>query len=195
MKSRTHSPREWLLAGTLGSRLLNLGIFVVLTLLIHYGFRWWAYTAHYQVLGYTLITEEMLHAMGTVVFLNAKWLVTGLFGIQANIVGQIIYMPDGGGVAVDGSCSGLKQMLQFALLILLLPGPWKHKAWFIPAGILLLHAVNVLRVFGLCLVMLWDPTDFDFFHDSLFRPLFYVVIFGLWLFWTEKLRPAGTARK
>lgn len=133
--------------------------------------------------------------MGRIVFLNAQWLVTELFGIQARIVGQVIYMPDGGGVAVDGSCSGLKQMLQFALLILLIPGPWKHKAWFIPAGILLLHAVNVLRVFGLCLVMLWNPADFDFFHDNIFRPFFYVVIFGLWLFWTEKLRPAGITRK
>lgn len=175
-------------ARTTQARLLNLGLFVALTLLIHYGFRWWAYQAHYHVLGYPLISEAMLEGMGRMVFLQAEWLVTGLFRIPAQVVGQIIYMPEGGGVAVDGSCSGLKQMLQFALLILPLPGPWRHKLWFIPLGILVIHAVNVGRVFGLCLVMLWDPPSFSLFHDLIFRPLFYMVIFGLWLWWTERLR-------
>ena len=92
-------------------------------------------------------------------------------------------------MAVDGSCSGLKQMLQFALLILPLPGPWRHKAWFIPAGILMVHLTNVLRVSGLCWVMLKDPSLFDFFHDYVFRGLFYIVIFAMWLAWTEWLRP------
>jgi exosortase/archaeosortase family protein len=174
------------------ARLINLGLFVLLTLLIHYGFRWWAYEAHYKVLGYTVISEAMLESMGRMVFVQVRWMVTELFGIPARVVGQIIYMPDGGGVAVDGSCSGLKQMLQFALLILALPGPWKHKLWFIPLGIAAIHAVNVMRVFGLCLVMLWDPSSFQLFHDMLFRPLFYVVIFGLWLWWTERLRLVGS---
>jgi len=168
----------------------NLGIFVLLTLLIHFGFRWWAYEADYQIFGVTLITLDFLEAMGSVVFRQARWMVMELSGIDARVVGQIMYMPDGGGVAVDGSCSGLKQMLQFVLLLLPLPGPYRTKLWFIPLGLLMIHLMNVLRVYGLCLVMLWDPPSFQLFHDYLFRPLFYILIFGLWLWWTERLRPA-----
>jgi exosortase/archaeosortase family protein len=185
MRSFFHRLRS----GDDNARLFNLGIFVILTLGIHYAFRWWAYEQHYQVLGHTVVSLETLEGMGRIVFLQTLWIVRDLLGIDVAVVGQIIYMPDGGGVAVDGSCSGLKQMLQFALLILLLPGAWKHKAWFIPLGILLIHITNVFRVFGLCMVMWVDPPYFSLFHDYLFRPLFYVVIFGLWLIWTERLRP------
>ena len=189
MKSAFRVLHNLLLSGDVRARFINLGLFVILTLGIHYGFRWWAYEMHYQVFGWTLISLEMLEGMGRMVFAQTLWIVRDLLGIDVRVVGQIIYMPDGGGVAVDGSCSGLKQMLQFALLILLLPGAWKHKAWFIPLGILLIHITNVFRVFGLCMVMWVDPSHFSLFHDYLFRPLFYVVIFGLWLIWTEILRP------
>lgn len=180
----------------INARLLNLGLFVILTLVIHYTFRWWAYEKHYQVFGFTLISLEMLQGMGRMVFLQTLWIVRDLLGIDVRVVGQIMYMPEGGGVSVDGSCSGLKQMLQFALLILFLPGVWKHKTWFIPLGILLIHITNVFRVFGLCMVMWVDPSHFGLFHDYLFRPLFYVVIFGLWLIWTEVLRaPKSTGEE
>lgn len=170
-------------------KLANIALFVVLTLVIHFSFRWWAYEQHYRFLGYTIISIDFLNDMGRIVFENTVWLVNEVFRFDARIVGNIIYMPDGGGVAVDGACSGFKQMLQFALLILLIPGPLKHKAWFIPVGILLMHITNVIRVFGLCLVMWIDPYKFDLFHEYVFRPIFYIVIFGLWLIWTELLRP------
>lgn len=168
--------------------MLNLLLFILLTFSIHYAFRWWAYTLEYTLFGKTIISIDFLNEMGGIVFRQTAWLVTELFGIDARIIGNIIYMPEGGGVAVDGACSGFKQMLQFGLLILLLPGPWKHKLWFIPSGILLIHLTNVVRVFGLCLVMWVNPPRFELFHDYVFRPMFYVVIFGLWLIWTEYLR-------
>lgn len=168
--------------------MLNLVLFVGITLLIHFIFRWWAYDWDYHIMGKQIITIDFLNSMGSLVFANVVWLVNDVFNIGANIQGIIIYMPDGGGVAVDGACSGFKQILQFAILFLLVPGPWFHKAWFIPAGILIMHITNVVRVFGLCMVMWVNPDHFDLFHDYVFRPLFYLVIFGLWLLWTEKLR-------
>jgi hypothetical protein len=32
------------------------------------------------------------------------------------------------------------------------------------------------------------PQHWDFSHDYLFRPFFYLVIFLLWVWWVEKIR-------
>jgi len=70
---------------------------------------------------------------------------------------------------------------------MLFPGPWKKKLWFIPLGIAIIHLTNVLRIVGLAIVMNNWPWHFNFSHDLIFRPIFYVVIFALWLIWVERV--------
>jgi len=84
---------------------------------------------------------------------------------------------------VNDSCSGLKQFFQIAVVFLLFPGPWKHKAWFIPASILVMHGVNILRIVILSIVLIKWPGYWQFSHDWILRPFFYVVIFAEWLIW------------
>lgn len=89
-------------------------------------------------------------------------------------------------VYVNLSCSGLKQFYQWFFLMLLFPGPWKHKAWFIPFGILIVHLVNVFRIIGMVYVTMLIPEHWDFMHDWIMRPFFYVVMFFLWVWWNER---------
>jgi len=79
-------------------------------------------------------------------------------------------------------------MIQFALLMAIFPGPWRHKLWYIPLGIFIVHLTNLFRIIGLAVVLVTVPDYWDFSHDNIFRPLFYVVIFGLWVYWVEKLK-------
>jgi exosortase/archaeosortase family protein len=55
-------------------------------------------------------------------------------------------------------------------------------------GIVIVHFTNLFRITGLAVVTVTIPDYWDFAHDNLFRPFFYVVIFFLWVWWAEKFR-------
>ena len=93
-----------------------------------------------------------------------------------------------GHLIIDHSCSGLKQFYQAIVLFLLYPGPRKHKLWYIPVAILVMHVTNILRIVALSFTMLHAYQHWGFVHDWVVRPGFYVVLFGLWLLWEERFR-------
>ena len=71
-----------------------------------------------------------------------------------------------------------------------LPGPLLRKAWFIPAGIALLHFANVVRVIVLARIQATSPEWLEFNHDYTFTVLIYGLVFALWYLWTVLGRPA-----
>jgi exosortase/archaeosortase family protein len=99
-----------------------------------------------------------------------------------------MWFANGGYVAINSSCSGLKQFYQVFFLFLLFPGPWKHKLWFIPMGFVVMFLTNIFRIVSLSIVVLWKPDYWHFSHDWILRPFFYVVLFSLWVWWVEKFR-------
>ena len=80
-------------------------------------------------------------------------------------------------------CGGVVLFALYALFLIAFPGPWRHKVWFIPAGIAVLHAVNVARVIALLFVQYATPDWLQFNHDYTFTVLIYTIIFGLWYAW------------
>jgi exosortase/archaeosortase family protein len=134
----------------------------------------------------------------TAVNTTADWLARQVYIssllINRNVLGMYITTEDpntmwfsnGGFVTVVESCSGLKQFYQILVLFVLFPGPWKHKLWFIPMSILIMHLVNILRIVILSVMTVWKPEYWAFTHEWILRPFFYVVIFALWVWWVEK---------
>jgi len=55
----------------------------------------------------------------------------------------------------------------------------------------IIHLVNVFRISGLSILLLYFPKHWQFTHDYIFRPFFYVVMFLLWVWWVEKFRNKG----
>lgn len=91
---------------------------------------------------------------------------------------------------VSPQCTSLKQWMHWIILMMVFPGPIKNKIWFIPAGVIVLHFINVFRITGLSIVLSSSPHSFHFFHDYFFKILFYAGIFIMWVLWREKfLRP------
>lgn len=130
------------------------------------------------------------------VYIESRWVVEFL-GVHVTAfdelrIGQslrenVFYHAENNGyVSVNPSCSGLKQFYQWFFLMILFPGPWKHKAWFIPAGIVIIHLVNVFRIVSMVFVTIHLVEYWDFIHDWILRPFFYVVMFLLWVWWNEK---------
>ena len=89
---------------------------------------------------------------------------------------------------VNESCSGLKQFFQIAILFILFPGPWKHKLWYIPAAIVVMHGVNIMRIVILSVILVHHPDYWTFSHNWILRPFFYVIIFLEWLLWLKYFR-------
>ena len=127
--------------------------------------------------------------MASGVFLQSVWVDRHLLGIDvvAEENNYMHFLKNDNYIIINNSCSGLKQILQFVLLFLIYPGPWNKKLWYIPLGALAVHLTNIFRIAGLSVVTINYPQYWAFSHDYIFRPLFYVVIFSMWVLWVEKL--------
>jgi exosortase/archaeosortase family protein len=170
----------------------DIAIFAAILILFHL---LWRFTIGWLVT--VPLFMNSMEGMSRFVFVQCKWIMTDVMNLQIVSFDQLTvgnatyenvfyYSPTNAYNAVNTSCSGLKQFLQFAILMLIYPGPWRHKAWYIPLGIVILHLVNLVRIVGMTFVMMNKPENWDFWHDDIFRPLFYVVMFALWVFWNER---------
>jgi exosortase/archaeosortase family protein len=125
------------------------------------------------------------------VYKQSTWVITHVLNIKIAENNNAFFCQNGAGLILNDSCSGIKQIMQFAILMLIFPGPWKHKAWFIPLGMFIVHLTNVLRIILLAVVAEHSPANIKYAHDNWLRIMFYVVIFGLWLIWVEKIAVKG----
>jgi exosortase/archaeosortase family protein len=171
--------------------LRDVAIFVIITLTVHITYRYWANTANYWPI------EKQMNAAheeaAWIVFNQSFWFIDHVLNIPVTAdESRTMHFEKNGFICIDAGCSGLKPILQFILLMLIFPGPWKHKAWFIPMGIVIVHLTNLFRITGLAFVTVTIPQYWEFSHDYLFRPFFYVVIFLLWVWWVEKWRASNT---
>lgn len=91
-------------------------------------------------------------------------------------------------------CTGLKQAFIWFWLIFTVRGAWVHKLWYIPLGWLVCYAFNILRIAAIALLIEHHPDWFYIIHEWIFKYLFYLILFGLWVLFVEKIRPLSSAR-
>jgi exosortase family protein XrtF len=84
---------------------------------------------------------------------------------------------------IGAPCNAVTLLTFFALFIIAFPGPGKHKLWFIPLGVLIIHIANLLRVISLTLISYYKPEYLAFNHTYTFTVLVYAIIFALWMWW------------
>ncbi|RLD88801.1 MAG: hypothetical protein DRJ09_07680 [Bacteroidetes bacterium] len=163
---------------------------VLLFGIIIYFFHWLWWTGGLKhFLKEFVFFSEMEEFMAHQVFLPAAWIVDHVIGYHVTTMHNTILLPEiNGYVAVEGACSGLKQFYQWTILMILFPGSWKKKLWYIPIGLIIIHLNNILRIVILSIVVVHWPQHWDFIHLWILRPFFYVVIFLLWVLWVEKIR-------
>jgi exosortase/archaeosortase family protein len=158
--------------------------FMLITIVIHFSWRGWAYDTHYWPIGQWV--KDAQNFLAGIVYMQSSWFNEHILGLEFTTADKTMYFVNNGYVAVNRSCSGLKLFTQWTLLMMLYPGPWKKKLWYIPMGILIVHLTNLFRIIGLSVIVIHWPRYWDFSHDYLFRPFFYVVIFTMWVIWVER---------
>lgn len=164
--------------------LFDVALFAVITFTFHR--LWWDFARVIKGFAAVNMTADWLADQ---VFVVSLWINQHVLGMHITTeYPNYMWFSNGGYVQVNESCSGLKQFYQIIVLFVLFPGPWKHKLWYIPMSIIIMHFVNIMRIVILSVMVLWKPEYWDFTHDWILRPGFYVVIFGLWVVWVEKFR-------
>lgn len=98
-------------------------------------------------------------------------------------------------VGVGNPCNGMELFALYAGFIICFPGPWKHKLWYIPVGILAIHFINVLRAVALALIQLKSPEHLDFNHHYTFTIVVYAFIFLFWVIWANRFSVVFASRK
>ena len=165
--------------------IVDVLIFMVIIVFFHK--LWWDWGLKNILLTYFSFAE-LEQFMAYQVFVPSAWFDKHILGYDINTLNTTIYFPDNGYITINGSCSGLKQFYQWIFLMILFPGPWKKKLWFIPLGLLVIHLVNIMRIIILSVILMNWPDQWHFSHDWILRPFFYVVIFVMWVVWEEKFR-------
>ncbi|MDB5268243.1 MAG: hypothetical protein JWP58_1283 [Hymenobacter sp.] len=111
-------------------------------------------------------------------------------GFDAAVSPQNPYLLLMGGhpsVIVGIPCNGLVLYALFGGFVLAFPGPWRRKLWFIPAGMVLIWILNVVRVSALAINQHYAHQSVDFNHHYTFTFVVYGCIFGLWMLWAKRL--------
>ncbi len=161
-------------------------IFAIIILSFHFLYRFWTNQLNFQTFGFRIIPVSFYEFVTNQVFTGTCWILTNIFHVSNTVEGTTLHFANTY-IGIGFGCSGVKPILQFIVLMILYPGPWKKKLWYIPVGVLVVHLTNLFRMVSLSLILVKysNQSYFYFVHDYIFRPFFYMVIFTLWVIWVE----------
>ncbi len=165
--------------------IVNFLIFAVIVYAFHW--LWWNGGLQHYLEKFAFFNETQ-EFMAHMVAVPSAWIVEHILQYPVKFFNNTIYTYNNSWVEVEGACSGLKQFYQWFFLMLLFPGPWKKKLWFIPLGFLAIHAFNIIRIVILVVVIVHWPKYWNFIHLDILRPMYYLVMFLLWVWWVEKFK-------
>ena len=177
---------------------VNVGLFILLIISFHFLYLGW------QALGYWPVGELVYKLMVwsvDLVYRQSCWVLDKVLHIDITTVSSqrlIAAVNKEGGWArifIAPECASMKQWMHWIFLMVLFPGPWKHKLWYIPAGLVVIEWTNVVRICGILLMLIPWPNSFHLAHDYIFKIFFYFVIFLMWVLWVEVFYNKSTKTK
>ena len=177
---------------------VNVGLFILLIISFHFLYLGWQALGYWPVGG--LVYKLMVWSVD-LVYSQSCWVLDSVFRIDITTISDerlIATLNRSGGwvrIIIAPECASMKQWMHWIFLMVLFPGPWKHKAWYIPAGLVVIEWINVVRICGIIFmerawpVIHFAGREFNTFHiahDYIFKFFFYLVIFLMWVLWVEK---------
>ncbi|WP_432411786.1 exosortase family protein XrtF [Rasiella sp. SM2506] len=89
---------------------------------------------------------------------------------------------------VEG-CNALSIIILFVSFIIAFAQRWKKTVLYIFSGVLLIYAVNILRIAMLAMALYKYPEHQHTLHSVVFPGIIYGMVFLLWLVWVRMLTP------
>lgn len=84
-------------------------------------------------------------------------------------------------------CNGINVAIVFVAFIIAFGGPWNKMSLFIPVGLVIIHAFNLVRISLLFYVAQYFQSAFYYVHKYVFTLFLYAIVFGLWSIWVIKI--------
>ena len=168
---------------------VNVGLFILLIISFHFIYLGWQAIGYWPI-GKTI--EKLMVWSVNLVYSQSCWLLGHVFRIDITTISHMrsIATPNNAGgwarVIIAPDCACLKQWMHWLFLMILFPGPWKHKLWYIPVGLVIIEWTNAIRICGILMMQIPWPNSFHLAHDYIFKVFFYLVIFLMWVLWVEK---------
>ena len=89
-------------------------------------------------------------------------------------------------LAIYEGCNGINIMIIFVAFLFAFGPVSRTMIWFVPTGLIILHAMNLVRIVLLFYVSLYMPRFMYFTHKYFFTAILYVVVFVLWIWWVRR---------
>lgn len=101
---------------------------------------------------------------------------------------RLIWLPGTRGINIAESCLGIAPMIVLAGAVMAYPGPWYHRLWFIPLGMLAAQAGNVFRIVGLVLIQKHVSREilFTLSHSYVYLLICYSIVFLFIRWWIKR---------
>ena len=147
----------------------------------------WKQLFDYRIFGVHVL-EPAYDFLIRYIVIASSWILTHVFAIPItyDLATARLYFPGMTSfIFIWHGCSGLKEMAMFLFIMLLFPGPWKPKTWFIPVSLLFIYFVAILRIVFLGIVFKYHPSWFNFLHEIIFNIIFFLIFFSLWMVWVK----------
>ena len=99
-------------------------------------------------------------------------------------------------VNIRNGCNGVEAMVIFLAAVVAFPAPWKARAAGLLLGVVVIQAVNLVRVVALFLTGAYLPRFFDSSHTVIWQSVVILSAVLLWMFWAQRFaapRPAEAA--
>lgn len=101
---------------------------------------------------------------------------------------NVMMLSDGNGVInVFEGCNGINVMIVFVAFMVAYGGSVKRMIWFLPAGLLIIHLFNLLRIILLYEAAQRSNEYFYYIHKYFFTAALYLVVIALWIIWVSRL--------
>lgn len=188
---------------------VNVGLFILLIISFHFLYIGWQHLGYWPV--GKLVHKLMVWSVD-MVYGQACWVLDHVLRVDLTTISRqrlIAAINADGGYAriiIAPECASLKQWMHWLFLMILFPGPWKHKLWYIPAGLVVIEWTNVVRICGILMMQVFWPNinihlfgndinTFHLAHDYIFKASFYFIIFLMWVLWVEKFYNKTTNAK
>ena len=146
----------------------------------------WFLTYEFYIIPRTLIDEKIISTIVDLSEIILRFFSHETYASKDDLNMQMIGVDGAHPVWIGRPCNGISVMAIFAIFILVFPGKAKNKAWYIPAGLFIIHIANVIRVCALASIAYYKPNYLYFNHNYTFTILVYSIIFILWMFWVNR---------
>src|SRR6056297_1433936 len=131
-----------------------------------------------------IINSNLSEHLGLILANATNFLISSA-GYSTTLQENAIWFAQNNGVYFAFGCLGFREIIWFSVFMLIVPGKWKHKTWYIPLGIIIIEISNILRSSVIAITNYHNPNSSEIIHVQGTVWFIYGTVLALWLFWLQ----------